>query len=169
MKSRNMLWLLMPLCLLISMSSGAQSAKEEKKKAQLEQLQSLVNSRHYTFNAQSVTSMGGRTRQLTSSYYITLSGDSSLIVNLPYFGVAYSSTPGDTNGGINFNSATYSYEVHDTKQGGWFIVITPKNEKNANKIQLSITSSGYTSVQVTSTYRQLISFYGTIVPDSKNK
>jgi hypothetical protein len=162
-----MLRLFMPLCLLISISSTAQSTKEEEKQAQYEQLKALIDSRHYTFNAQSATAVGGKSRQLTSLYTISVSGD-SLNVNLPYYGVAYSANPGDTNGGISFSSTSFTYEVLNTKKGDWFIVITPKNEKNASKIQLSITTSGYATVQITSNYRQLISFYGTIIPNSKN-
>ena len=168
MKLGNIIRLFMPLYLLISIGASAQSAKKEKEQARYAQLKTAVDSREYVFNAQSATSMGGRTRQLTGSYTTKVHGD-SLDVYLPYFGRAYSATPGDTNGGINFSTSSFTYECHDAKSGGWLILITPADQKNANKIQISITSSGYATVQVTSNNRQLISFYGNISTDSKSR
>ncbi len=161
MKFRNAIRLFTPLALCISLGTRAQTAREDKKIDQYNQLKAYMTSRHYTFNAQTATAMGGATRHLTSLYTLTVSGD-TLSANLPYYGVAYSASPGETNGGISFNSTSFSYEEHDTKKGGWFILITPKDQRNASKIQLSVSSDGYSTVQVTSNYRQLISFYGSI-------
>ncbi len=164
MKSRNVIRLFMPLVLFITLGARAQTSNQDKKKDQYNQLKALIMSKHYTFNAETATAMGGTSRQLTSLYTLSISGD-TLNANLPYYGVAYSASPGDTNGAIVFNTTSFSYEEQDTKKGGWFIVITPKDQKNASKIQLSVSSGGYCTVQVTSNYRQLISFYGSIGPN----
>lgn len=168
MKFSHMLRLFMPLCLLISIGTSAQSAKEEKKKAQYAQLKSHIESQQYTFNAQSAMPASGKTRPLTSLYTLKVRQD-SLDADLPYFGRAYTATPGDTNGGINFISTSFSYDAKKAKDGGWLILISPKDEKNASKMQLSITSSGYATLQVSSNYRQMISFYGQISGNSKHK
>ena len=168
MKRTYLLRLLLPLCILISAGVAAQSGKEDKKKAKQEQLKTEIDARQFTFNAQSATSARGRTRQLTGSNTLVVHGD-SLDAYLPYFGRAYSATPGDTNGGINFNSTSFSYDAQDAKNGGWTINIKPKDEKNVNNMQLSISEDGYAILQVTSNNRQMISFYGQISRNSKNK
>lgn len=158
----------MPLVLFITLGTSAQTSNQDKKNDQYNQLKALIMSRHYTFNAETATAMGGTSRHLTSLYTLTIAGD-TLNANLPYYGVAYSASPGDTNGAIVFNTTSFSYEEEDTKKGGWFIVITPKDQKNASKMQLSISSGGYCTVQVTSNYRQLISYYGSIGPNSPDR
>ena len=168
MKRTYLLRLLLPLCILISAGVAAQSGKEDKKKAKQEQLKTEIDARQFTFNAQSATSARGRTRQLTGSNTLVVHGD-SLDAYLPYFGRAYSATPGDTNGGINFNSTSFSYDAQDAKNGGWTINIKPKDEKNVNNMQLSISEDGYAILQVTSNNRQMISFYGQISRNAKNK
>ncbi len=142
MKRTYLLRLLLPLCILISAGVAAQSGKEDKKKAKQEQLKTEIDARQFTFNAQSATSTRGRTRQLTGSNTLVVHGD-SLDAYLPYFGRAYSATPGDTNGGINFNSTSFSYDAQDAKNGGWTINIKPKDEKNVSNMQLSISEDGY--------------------------
>ena len=168
MKYRNLLRLLLPFCILISAGASAQSVREEKKKSEQEQLKVNIDSRHFTFNAQSAIPMSGRTRQLTGSNTLVINGD-SLEAYLPYFGRAYSVTPGETNGGINFSSTSFSYDVRKAKNGGWIIKIIPKNKKNASTMELSISADGYSTLQVTSNYRQMISFYGQLSGNSKKK
>jgi hypothetical protein len=158
----------MPLCLFIAIGVSAQSTKEEKKKAKYESLKALVDSRQYTFTAQSATPMSGRTRNLTSIYTLKINQD-SLDADLPYFGRAYSATPGDTDGGIRFRSTSFGYDAQNAKNDGWVILVTPKNEDKADKMQLNITASGYSTLQVTSRNRQMISFYGQISANKKRR
>jgi hypothetical protein len=129
-------------------------------------LKNHIDQRQYTFTAQSATALGGRTRQLTSIYTLKVHGD-TLDADLPYFGRAYSATPGDTNGGIRFRSTTFGYDVQDGKNRGWTIRITPENEASASNMQLSVSSGGYATLQVTSNNRQMISFYGQVSGNNK--
>jgi hypothetical protein len=166
MKCIYLLRLLLPFCILLSTAVSAQSTKEDKKKAKQEQLAAQIEARHFTFNAQSATSARGRTRQLTGSNTLVVHGD-SLDAYLPYFGRAYSATPGDTHGGINFSSTSFSYDAQPAKNGGWTISIKPEDEKDASSMQLSISRDGYATLQVTSNNRQMISFYGQVTGNKK--
>ncbi|MDP4129714.1 MAG: DUF4251 domain-containing protein [Bacteroidota bacterium] len=168
MKFRNMLRLFMPALLLVSTTTFAQTTKEEKKKAEYEQLKAILDARQYTFIAQTATSMGGRSRQLTSEYTVKIHGD-SLEADLPYYGRAYSANPGDLDGGIRFQSTSFTYTVKDTKNGGWFITIIPEDKKKASKMDLSISQGGFGTLQVSSTNRQMISFYGNIRANSTKR
>jgi hypothetical protein len=129
-----------------------------------EAVKKLVDSKTFVFHAQSATPMGGGTRQLTSDYNMKLTGD-SLVTYLPYFGRAYTATlPGE--GGLDFISSDFTYKVKEKKKGGWEVTIEPKDQRNVRSMLLSLSESGYASLNVTSNNRQPISFYGYV--SSKN-
>ena len=135
----------------------AQSNADEKK----QKLQTIIDSKKYSFIAQSATSKKGRTVHLSSGYGLSLIQD-SLRVDLPYYGRAYTANyPSDNDMGIQFASHDFSYLADTTKKGGWSITIKPKGVK-VTAIYLSISSSGYCSVSINSSDRDPISYYGTI-------
>jgi hypothetical protein len=153
--------ILIPLLTILCLNSKAQSSSDQKKQEQYTRLKSMIDSKTFRFHAQSATSMKGRTKQLTSEYYLKINQD-SLYVDLPYYGRAYSSGYPGTDLGFQFNSKDFSYSADTTKKGGWDITIKPKNEAKVNNIYLSISSTGYCSVRINSSNRDPISYYGTI-------
>lgn len=122
----------------------------------------MIDSQRFIFDAETATTMGGRTRQLTYGYDLIIKKD-SIEAYLPYFGVAYTGTIGSSDdGGIKFKTADFDYTIKDAKKGGWDILIKPKNITDATQITMNISKAGYTTVQVNSTNRGMISFYGSI-------
>ena len=65
---------LLPALLFTVMQVRAQSEADQKKKAALEQFRSLIESKKYYFQANSATSMKGRTIQLTGGYFLRFRG-----------------------------------------------------------------------------------------------
>jgi|SRR5579863_206889 len=153
--------LLLPLLMLICLQSFSQSDAEQKKQDQYNHLKSQIDSRKFRFHALSATSMKGMTRQLTGDYFLKLNQD-SLSVALPYYGRSFTADYPPTDITTEFNSTQFSYKSDTPKKGGWNITIIPKNEPNASKIDLSITTSGYCTVRISSNSREPISYYGTI-------
>ncbi len=127
-----------------------------------EAISHLVHDQNYVFKAQSAMPLSGRTRPLTSDYDVKITKE-AIISYLPYFGRAYSAPMDPTQGGIQFTSKDFTYTVTEKKKGGWDIVIKPKDYRDVQQMTLSISSDGYTLLQVTSTNRQAISFNGIIV------
>src|SRR5882757_7698898 len=158
---------LLPLLTLICLESFAQSDAEQKKQDQLAQLKSQIDSRKFRFHALSATSMKGMTRQLTSDYFVKLNKD-SLSVDLPYYGRSFTTNYPPTDLSTEFKTTQFSYKSDTLKKGGWDITIVPKNQSNASKISLSITTSGYCTVRVNSNSREPISYYGTIADYDSN-
>ena len=158
---------LLPILMLICLQGFSQSAAEQKKQDQYNQLKSQIESRKFRFHALSATSMKGVTRQLTSDYFLKLNKD-SLSVDLPYFGRSFTTNYPPTDLSIEFKSTQFSYKSDTLKKGGWDITIVPKNESNASKISLSITTSGYCTVRVSNNSREPISYYGTITDYDSN-
>jgi hypothetical protein len=135
-------------------SVSAQDAEKDKAKA-------IVESKEFVFKAQSVQPLGAPSRQLTSEYDLKVLGD-SVISYLPYFGRAYSAPAPGEDGGFNFTSTKFEYKAKPKKKGGWDINIKPNDTKDVRQLSLSITQSGYASLQVISNNRQSISYYGYI-------
>ena len=159
--SHKLTYILFSLTILTGLQVVGQSDADQKKQEQAAQLKSWIESKQFSFHAISATSMKGRTRQLTGEYFLKLDKD-SLQVSLPYYGRSYTTSYPPTDLSVEFTTTDFSYESANAKKGGWEIEIKPKNENNASKIYLSITSSGYCTVRVQSNSREPISYYGTI-------
>jgi Domain of unknown function (DUF4251) len=153
--------LLLPLLVIFCFQSIAQSDADKKKQNDYLQLKSLIEAKKFRFHALSATSMKGMTRQLTSEYFLKLNND-SLWVDLPYYGRSFTTSYPPTDLSTSFTSNQFGYSADSAKKGGWEITVLPKNEPNASKINISITSSGYGTVRISSNSRQPISYYGTI-------
>jgi hypothetical protein len=139
----------------------AQAPQTDKKAEKRAAIRSLVESQQYDFKATSVTPMSGRTRQLNSDYDLKVTKE-AIVSYLPYFGRAYTAPMDPSQGGIQFTSTEFDYTVLNGKKGGWDVQIKPKDYRDVQQITLSISEDGYGTLQVTSTQRQPISFYGNI-------
>ena len=146
---------------------NAQDSKADKKAAEAALITKIISEQNFMFTAQSVTPMGGRFRQLTTDYNVKVSKD-TVSSDLPYFGRSYSADIGSSEGGINFTSTDFEYQVSDRKKGGWDITIKPRDVKDVQQFNLSVFESGSASLQVNSTNRQPISFNG-YVSEKKNR
>jgi hypothetical protein len=151
--------LLIVALLFSSNNSMAQDSKKEKK---LAAIKALIDSQNYVFKAQSAMPMSGATRQLNYDYDVKVSKD-TINSYLPYYGRAYTAPMDPTQGGIHFISKDFEYTVTPGKKQGWDIVIKPKDVPEVQMMNLSVSSEGYATLQVTSTTKQPISFNGIIV------
>jgi hypothetical protein len=137
---------------------------QDKKKATAEKtaaVKAMLETQQYVFKAQTVIPMSGRTRQITSDYDLKVSKE-EIVAYLPYFGRAYAAPIDPSKGGIQFTSKDFEYTNTPRKKGGWDILIRPKDARDVQQLSLTISESGYGSLQVVSTNRQPISFSGYI-------
>ncbi|WP_428331276.1 DUF4251 domain-containing protein [Mucilaginibacter sp.] len=144
----------------------AQSTKKEKQAAKAAQLKNMVEAHNYLFTADQANPTRGGMKQLTYGYDLKVTKD-TVVAYLPYYGRAYVAPIGTTDGGIKFTSTNFDYTSTEGKNGGYNIVIKPKDSdqndfKGVRYLRLSITSSGYASLQVISSNRDAISFNGSI-------
>ena len=154
------------LIFLTPFVTSAQSGTEDKKAAKLAAIKNMVESQNYIFKAQSASPMGGRVRQLTTDYDLKVTKE-TIVSDLPYFGRAYSAPMDPSKGGIQFTSKNFDYTLTPGKKDGWSVLIKPKDYSDVQQMTLTISSTGYASLQVISTNRQPISFNGTVVAPKK--
>lgn len=140
------------------------AAREAAKEAAVK---AMVDSKTYVFIPQSVSPMSGRVRQITPDFNLVVTPD-SIVSYLPYFGRAYSAPYGSTKSPLDFKTKDFQYSSNPRKKDGWDVNIKPA-DKDIQNINVTITSSGYATVQVTSNNRQPITFNGYIqeVKDKK--
>jgi hypothetical protein len=147
-------------------AANAQSSKKEKQAAKTAEIKKMVDAGNYVFKADYANPMRGGQRALTSEYDLRVSKD-TVTAFLPYFGRAYIGPIDPTKGGIEFTCTNFDYATKQVKNGNWDIVIKPK-DRNTNEMtdvqsmRLSITRSGYASLNVTSSNRDAITFEGYI-------
>jgi hypothetical protein len=153
---------LINLIILSLLFAGTATAQNEKN----DPLKDAIATKNYVFKARTVMPSTGGARQLTSEYDLTVNSD-SVIAYLPYFGRAYSATPGRTNDGINFTSTNFTYNVTEGKKGGWMIEIKPKDAGDVQQLNLNLSKNGYGTLLVNSQNRQSISFTGKADPIKK--
>jgi hypothetical protein len=121
----------------------------------------MINAHEFKFIADRVTPLRGRMRQLTSNYDVTVKND-SLVSYLPFFGRAYQAPLNPSEGGIHFTSTQFSYEVNADKKNSWNVIIKPKDQPDVQQFLFTIFENGTATLNVTSTHRDPISFYGNI-------
>jgi len=153
--------LILSFLLLGSLTARSQDTKKDKDTEKIAAIKNLVDSQNYVFIAQSASPMSGRVRQLTPDYDLKIT-KSSIVSYLPYFGRAYSAPLDPTQGGIQFTSKDFEYTATPRNKGGWDVLIKPKDYRDVQQMTLTISSTGYATLQVTSINRQPISFNGYI-------
>lgn len=150
----------------IGTSNAQNMTKAEKKAKQATELKNLIDSKNYIFKATLANPLNGSQMQLTSSYDLKLTND-SLIAYLPYFGQAYLAPINATEGGIKFTATKFDYTAIQKKNGNFEVYFEPKNlnpraPSDVAKMYLTVSSGGYSTLQVICINRQSISFSGRV-------
>ncbi len=157
MKTQNnskslLLLVVFNLCVVITHAQDQGTATES--------LQAAIDHQSFTFLAQSMSPMKGGTRQLNPGYSFSVKGD-TLVANLPYVGRAYQASMGN-DGGFNFTSYLFDYQIKLRKKGGWNITIKTKDLKSQRQFNLTVFQNGSASLNVSCNDRESISYSGSI-------
>ena len=154
------------ILLIVSVSFVQCSSSKKSVSLTGSDVSEMVNSKNFTFVAEQVNPLRGRSRQLTSEYDVTLKND-SLVSYLPYFGRAYQAPMDPSQGGIQFTSTNFSYAANPNKKGGWMVNIIPKDYQPVQQMTFTIFENGNASLNVTSTSKDPISFNGHVRRNKK--
>jgi hypothetical protein len=123
-------------------------------------VQRLLQSKEFTFKAQTALPMAGAAKPLTYDYEVKFLGD-SINSYLPYFGRAYAAVyPGE--GGISFTSTKFDYNYKQKGENRWDIVVKPKDTRDVREFNFTVYDNGSAYLQVFSNNRQPISYNGYI-------
>jgi len=131
-----------------------------------DEYKALLESKRYTFEAESMTPQRGGMRQLTPGYAIKVTGD-TVVVDLPYIGRAYNASYNTDDAGMTFTSRDFEHAIAEKKKGGWRVTIRPKDVRSSPRINLDVSKTGRTTVNITSADKAAISYYGNTVKPKK--
>jgi hypothetical protein len=124
-------------------------------------LKAAIDAQQYSFVAQRAVPLSMPSQTLQSDYELKIYKD-SIVAYLPYFGKTNSFAVNSSSTGINFTSKDFKYTAQEKKKGGWNIRINFKDADDTKQMYLNISSSGYTTLQVTSQDKESISYNGNI-------
>ena len=151
------------MALLTPTITAQKKSKKEKKaehKAMLEkQTRKLVDSKTFQFCVSQMLPANGSVRVLTTDYNVVLQNDT---VNsyLPYFGRAYFVQYGSGESPMTFKTPITDYFAQTDKRDGYLIRFSAKNKSDKINFTFKISTNGSSTLSVTSTNRQSISYYG---------
>lgn len=126
-----------------------------------EKLQNAVDSKTIVFEARQASGIRGRMIQLDQGYTLSISPE-NVEADLPFFGRAYQSTPGMTDGGLKFEFSEFSYSSKARKKGGWDITIEPTETSDIRGIYLTVQKTGNASLRIISSSKEGMSYTGII-------
>ena len=150
----------MKLKLLILLLAFPILAFSQEKSA--DQFKAMLDGKTFVFDA--TNAFGGRGRMifLDPGYTLSVTPD-QIVANLPFFGRAYTSTPGSTDVGLKFELAEFEYVVKDRKKKGWDVTIkSTQSGSDVRSIFLTVQETGNASLRVISNGRDAMSYNGTI-------
>ena len=148
--------------ILLLIGTSVQSSNKDKE-AKANEIKELVESQQFRFIAQTAIPRAGSSINLTSYYDFQI--DSMEVSSwLPFYGRAYQVEYGG-DGGIKFEETARTLEIElNKKKKSYQVSIEVDTKKDNYKINMSVGLSGYASLDVISTYKQGISFYGIVEP-----
>lgn len=125
-------------------------------------LQQAINANKWTFTADYVMPQSGRSRATNGLYTIVANAD-KILVQLPYFGRAYSGADVlSGKGPLDFTSTDFNLDKQEKKQGEWRLILKPNDYGEVQSMTMNFYTNGRASVDVLFTNHSPISFRGTI-------
>jgi len=135
--------------------------KAERDLQKQKEIESLIDSKKFDFEAQKVSPQGGRVINLDYNTYFLKFSTEKTTCDLPFFGRAYNVAYGGANGGIKFEGIPENIKV-EKKKNSYTLKTTVKGKDDVYDLMFSIFFDGGTTLSVNSNNRAFISYTGEI-------
>lgn len=140
--------------------------REEKQEQKRIEIKNLLENRTFVFEPTHAMPLGGGSIFLSYSFDAEIKGD-TLMSYLPFYGVAYRVEYGARNSAFDFTQPIEEFNLEEISNG-YRVNLEVKNKMDYLTYNFQISELGYATLNITSTNRQAISFYGQIkAPDEK--
>jgi hypothetical protein len=125
-----------------------------------------LDSQHYVFQPWTAQSLSGPLHHLNADDFTLEITPNKIVSALPYYGRAYVAPMDPTTNVLDFKSGKFTYTLTPGKKDGWIVLIKPQDNQEIQQLLLTISSSGYSSLQVLFINRDPITFNGIVLaPD----
>jgi hypothetical protein len=135
-------------------------SRSERKENKKEKIKSLLEDNTFVFKPTHAIPMSGGSIYLNHSYDTKIKGD-TLTSYLPFFGVAYHAEYGARRSALDFTQPVENMEIKTTRKG-YQVSLNVRNKMDHLTYTFFVSEQGHATLNVNSTNRQSISFYGTI-------
>lgn len=137
--------------------------REERKLANQQQIDVLVNSKMFVFVARIALPQGFRNMDLTSNPNYIQFHPQTIKSEMPFFGRAFSAIGYGLDGGLNFEGTPEEFTIEKAKKS-YLIKAVVKGEKDTCRMNLSVFRNGSATLSISSNNRSTISYNGEIKP-----
>ena len=134
--------------------------RAEKQEERMEKVKNLLESREYLFNATHAMPMGGGSIYLNYSYDVEIKND-TVTSYLPFYGEAYRLEYGGRDAAFDFTEPAEEY-TFEKEKNGYKVEFDINKGMDRLNYNFHISELGYATLNVISTNRQAISYYGRI-------
>lgn len=156
--------LLVLLCFLNSpvfaQEKSKKELKAEKEQQQQKEIEALINSKSFVFEAQKVNPQGGRVIILDYNTYFLKFDTEKTTSDLPFFGRAFNVAYGG-DGGIKFEGVPENIKI-EKKKKSYILKATVKGKDDVYNLTFSIFLNGGATLFVNSNNKASISYDGEI-------
>ncbi|OXA79028.1 protein of unknown function [Flavobacterium aquidurense] len=162
---KDKLSILLVLSFFLSFPVLAQEKTKKELKAERElqkqkEIEALIDSKNFVFEAQKATPQGGRLLNLDYNTYFLKFNTEKTTCDLPFFGRAYNVAYGG-DGGIKFEGVPENIQI-EKKKKSYTVKASVKGKDDAYSLMFTIFYDGGASLSVTSNNRASISYDGEI-------
>jgi len=163
--------LLVLLCFLHSPVFAQEKTKKElkaeKEQQQQKEIEALINSKSFVFEAQKVNPQGGRVIILDYNTYFLKFNTEKTTSDLPFFGRAFNVAYGG-DGGIKFEGVPENIKI-EKKKKSYILKATVKGKDDVYNLTFSIFLNGGATLFVNSNNKASISYDGKIKAPKTNE
>jgi hypothetical protein len=142
--------------------------RAERQEQRMEEVRTVLEEKKFIFRPTHAMPLGGGSIFLSHSFDVEVKDD-TLISYLPFYGVAYRTEYGARKSAFDFTQPLENFEIETTSQG-YQVNLEVRNKMDYLSYNFHISELGYATLNVTSTNRQAISYYGSIeAPEEKSE
>lgn len=163
MKTKLSILLVLSCLLSFSVFAQKKTAKELKAERELQQqkqIEALIDSKKFVFDAQKLTPRGGRIIILDYNTYFLNFTPEKVTCDLPFFGRGYNVAYGG-EGGMKFEGTPENIIV-EKKKKSYNLRAIVKGKKDVYNLIFSIFFNGSTTLSINSNNLSAITYYGEI-------
>lgn len=162
---RTKLYVLLVFCCFLTFPVFAQQKTKKELKAEKElqkqtEIEALINSKKFDFEAQKVTPQGGRLIILDYNTYFLKFNPEKTTCDLPFFGRAFNVAYGG-DGGIKFEGTPENIKI-EKKKKSYVVKATVKGKDDVYNLMFSIFFNGGATLSINSNNKASISYDGEI-------
>lgn len=152
----------------LAQEKSKKELKAEREAKKQKEIEALIDSQNFVFEAQKVTPQGGRLINIDYNTYFLKFNTEKSTADLPFFGRGYNVGYG-SDGGIKFEGKPENIKVEKNKKK-YILKASVKGKDDVYDLMFTIFYNGETSLSVNSNNRAPIFYDGVVsAPKDENK